>query len=106
MLLPFQIVTRFPHLIQQFKLSDEQAEAILNLRLRHLAKLEEMEIKAEQAALAETEASRKVVNADITNKMLAVCQKKWAKGEHRCYCQKFIEHAPAGIESNPSCAAE
>lgn len=38
-------------LIQRFKLSDVQAEAILNLRLRSLAKLEEMEIKAEHAKL-------------------------------------------------------
>jgi hypothetical protein len=60
----------------------------------------------EQAALAAAEASKKEMNAEITNKMLAVCQKKWAKGEHRCYCEKFIAHAPAGIESDPSCAAE
>lgn len=63
-------------------------------------------LAAEQAALAEAEASKKEMNAEITNKMLAVCQKKWAKGEHRCYCEEFIEHAPAGIESDPSCAAE
>ncbi|MGC7561250.1 DNA topoisomerase IV subunit A [Pasteurella sp. PK-2025] len=40
-------------LIRRFALSDEQAEAILNLRLRHLAKLEEQELKAEQAKLEE-----------------------------------------------------
>jgi topoisomerase-4 subunit A len=40
-------------LIARFKLSDEQAEAILELKLRHLAKLEEMQIKGEQAELAE-----------------------------------------------------
>ncbi len=38
-------------LIRKFKLSDTQAEAILNMRLRNLRKLEEMEIKAEHAAL-------------------------------------------------------
>ena len=59
---------------------------------------------AEAAALAETEASQKVINADITNKMLGVCKKKWAKGEHRCYCETFIEHAPENIASDPSCA--
>jgi topoisomerase-4 subunit A len=31
-----------PVLIKRFKLSDEQAEAILETKLRHLAKLEEM----------------------------------------------------------------
>ncbi|MDG6871121.1 DNA topoisomerase IV subunit A [Glaesserella parasuis] len=40
-------------LIARFQLSDEQAEAILNLRLRHLAKLEEHELKAEQQKLEE-----------------------------------------------------
>ncbi|WP_439327760.1 DNA topoisomerase IV subunit A [Lonepinella sp. BR2357] len=40
-------------LIARFNLSDEQAEAILNLRLRHLAKLEEQELQAEQDKLAE-----------------------------------------------------
>lgn len=39
-------------LIRHFGLSEEQAEAILELRLRHLAKLEEMKIRAEQDELA------------------------------------------------------
>lgn len=38
-------------LIARFNLSDEQADAILNLRLRHLAKLEENQLKAEQNEL-------------------------------------------------------
>ncbi len=41
-----------PVLMKKFRLSDAQAEAILNLRLRHLAKLEEMKIRAEQEELA------------------------------------------------------
>jgi len=40
-----------PVLMKMFKLSDIQAEAILNLRLRNLAKLEEMKIKGEQDEL-------------------------------------------------------
>ena len=40
-------------LMARFNLSDEQAEAILNLRLRHLAKLEEHELQAEKAKLEE-----------------------------------------------------
>jgi topoisomerase IV subunit A len=40
-------------LIQRFKLNDTQAEAILNTRLRQLRKLEEMEIRREDAALRE-----------------------------------------------------
>ena len=38
-------------LMARFNLSDEQADAILNLRLRHLAKLEENQLKAEQNEL-------------------------------------------------------
>lgn len=38
-------------LMTRFNLSDEQANAILNLRLRHLAKLEENQLKAEQDEL-------------------------------------------------------
>ncbi|HYP66358.1 MAG TPA: DNA topoisomerase IV subunit A, partial [Steroidobacteraceae bacterium] len=41
-----------PVLIKRFRLSDEQAEEILNTRLRHLAKLEEMKIREEQKTLA------------------------------------------------------
>lgn len=40
-----------PVLMKRFKLSDEQAEAILELKLRHLARLEEMQIKGEQKDL-------------------------------------------------------
>ena len=40
-----------PALMKRFQLSDVQAEAILNLRLRYLAKLEEMKIRGEQDEL-------------------------------------------------------
>jgi topoisomerase-4 subunit A len=40
-----------PKLIKRFKLSDIQAEAILETRLRHLARLEEMKIRGEQEEL-------------------------------------------------------
>ena len=40
-----------PVLMKRFKLSDEQAEAILETKLRNLAKLEEMKIREEQKAL-------------------------------------------------------
>ncbi|MEP7242402.1 MAG: DNA topoisomerase IV subunit A [Gammaproteobacteria bacterium] len=42
-----------PVLMKRFKLSDEQTEAILETKLRHLAKLEEMKIRGEQKELAE-----------------------------------------------------
>lgn len=40
-----------PVLMSRFNLSDTQAEAILELKLRHLAKLEEMKIRGEQDEL-------------------------------------------------------
>jgi len=40
-----------PVMIAEFALTDRQAEAILNMRLRSLRKLEEMELKREQADL-------------------------------------------------------
>jgi topoisomerase-4 subunit A len=42
-----------PVLMKRFKLSEIQAEAILETKLRHLAKLEEMKIRDEQKKLAE-----------------------------------------------------
>lgn len=42
-----------PVLMKTFKLTDVQADAILNMRLRNLRKLEEMEIRAEEKALRE-----------------------------------------------------
>ena len=42
-----------PVLMKTFKLSDVQADAILNMRLRNLRKLEEMEIRGEDKALRE-----------------------------------------------------
>jgi topoisomerase-4 subunit A len=42
-----------PVLMKKFKLSEIQAESILNLRLRNLAKLEEMKIRGEQSDLNE-----------------------------------------------------
>ncbi len=42
-----------PVLMKTFKLTEVQADAILNMRLRNLRKLEEMEIRAEEKALRE-----------------------------------------------------
>lgn len=40
-----------PALVSRFAISETQAEAILELKLRHLARLEEMKIRGEQSAL-------------------------------------------------------
>jgi topoisomerase-4 subunit A len=65
-------------LIARFQLSDLQAEAILETRLRHLAKLEEMKIRAEQEklaaerdALAKTLASKARLRRLVRDEILA-----------------------------------
>lgn len=56
-------------LIAKFSLTEPQAEAILNMRLRSLRKLEEMEIKREHAAL---ETEQKALRA-----LLASADRQW-----------------------------
>ncbi len=65
-----------PVLMARFGLSDLQAEAILELKLRHLAKLEEMKIRGEQdelekerAALEKTLGSKKLLNRLIRKEL-------------------------------------
>jgi len=56
-----------PVLIERFGLTDIQAEAILELKLRHLAKLEEMKIRGEQDAL---EKERAALEKTLGSKLL------------------------------------
>src|SRR3954465_362247 len=52
-------------LMERFRLSDAQAEAVLELKLRHLAKLEEIEIRGEQADLVkERDALAKILSSE------------------------------------------
>ena len=60
-----------PALIARFELSDLQAEAILNTRLRSLARLEEMELRREHEALTKE-------RAEIAD-LLASDRKQWNK---------------------------
>jgi topoisomerase-4 subunit A len=54
-----------PKLMKAFGLTDNQAEAILNMRLRSLRKLEEMEIRKEHAALAKEQKDlKKLLGSD------------------------------------------
>lgn len=48
-------------LMARFNLSDEQAEAILNLRLRHLSKLEEHQLQAEKDKLEEERSNLELI---------------------------------------------
>ena len=62
-----------PKLMERFGLSDIQAEAVLNLKLRHLARLEEMKIRAEQEKLEkERETLEKTLGSPARLKKLIV----------------------------------
>jgi topoisomerase-4 subunit A len=55
-----------PRLRERFRLSDAQAEAILELKLRHLARLEEMKIRGEQDELRkERDALERLLGSDL-----------------------------------------
>lgn len=58
-------------LMKKFKLSERQVNAVLDLRLRQLAKLEEVKIKAEQDALVEEQQDiEKIINSKTRLKTL------------------------------------
>ena len=60
-----------PVLMARFELTATQAEAILELKLRHLAKLEEMKIRGEQTSLAtERQQLEKILNSQARLKTL------------------------------------
>lgn len=80
------------------------AEAERKRKQEDAARLAREEQKRkEQEALAASAAIQAELSTDIAKKMIAVCEKKWAEGEHRCYCQKYIQFAPASIQANSSC---
>jgi topoisomerase IV subunit A len=100
-----------PALIKAFTLTDMQAEAILNMRLRSLRRLEEMEIRKEHRALTK---ERKDVQA-----LLASEGKRWEHitGELEAIQTKFgtgplgtrrtmLAGAPQEIEVNPDAYVE
>lgn len=83
---------------RQLKLAEEKKQKEMAEKL----KLEEQK-KAEAAAIAASEAKQAAISDEITQKMISVCDKFWSKGEHRCYCQKYIEHAPEKIKASSTC---
>jgi topoisomerase-4 subunit A len=60
-----------PVLMKRFKLSDNQAEAILNMRLRALRRLEEIEIRTENEGLKKEQSS--------LNKLLRSDEAQWGR---------------------------
>ncbi|MDC1046439.1 DNA topoisomerase IV subunit A [Candidatus Pseudothioglobus singularis] len=72
-----------PVLIKQFKISEIQAEAILELKLRHLAKLEEVKIKSEADEL---ERERKSIELLLSSETRL---KTYIKKELRVILEEF-----------------
>jgi topoisomerase-4 subunit A len=97
-----------PVLMKSFKLSDVQADAILNMRLRNLRKLEEIEIKredkqlrAERKSLNELIGSEKAQWKKVANEIKEVREKfgpKTALGKRRTTFAEAPEHDEAAIE--------
>ena len=83
---------------KQRKLAEEKKQKELAEKLK-----QEQKLQAEAAAIAASEAKQAKISNEITQKMINVCEKYWSKGEHRCYCQKYIEHAPVKIQKSSTC---
>ena len=97
-----------PVLMKSFKLTDVQAEAILNMRLRNLRKLEEIEIRAEDKALrTEKKDLQKVLGSESEQWKLIAGQIKEVRaafgpktslGKRRTQFAEAPEHDLAAIE--------
>ncbi len=79
-----------PLLMRKFKLSDVQAEAILNMRLRALRKLEELQIRGEHDALTKEQKG--------LTKLLKSEDEQWTKiaAEIKDVKEKFSKKTPLG----------
>jgi topoisomerase-4 subunit A len=97
-----------PVLMKAFKLTDVQADAILNMRLRNLRKLEEMEIRKEDKELRiEKKALEELVKSEkqqwdtVANQIRDLKEKygrKTAIGKRRTDFAEAPEHDEAAIE--------
>jgi topoisomerase-4 subunit A len=98
-----------PVLMKTFKLSDVQADAILNMRLRNLRRLEEMEIRQEDKALrAEKKSIESLLRsedqqwktvADQIKEVRATFGPKTPLGKRRTSFAQAPEHDEAAIEA-------
>jgi topoisomerase-4 subunit A len=97
-----------PVLMKTFKLSDVQADAILNMRLRNLRKLEEMEIRAEDKALREERTKVKSLIGSVPQQWKTIATQikeirnafgpKTDIGKRRTSFAEAPEHDEAAIE--------
>ncbi|MBT8138080.1 MAG: DNA topoisomerase IV subunit A [Gammaproteobacteria bacterium] len=88
-----------PVLMKQFRLSDIQAEAILNLRLRNLARLEEIKIKGEQRELNK---ERKALQTTLGSKARLKTQ---VKKELLADAERFGDERRTAIVDRPAAQA-
>ncbi len=79
-----------PALVAAFALSERQAEAILNMRLRSLRRLEEMELRREQQRLQEEQRQLQALVASPDQ------QKKAIKGQLQALQKEYGGGTPAG----------
>lgn len=92
-----------PVLMKKFKITDLQAESILNLRLRNLRKLEEMELKAERKALEAELAELKIIIGDekerkkLISKELGEIRKNFGKETELGARRTKIKNAPTSV---------
>jgi topoisomerase-4 subunit A len=94
-----------PHLMKAFKLTDVQAEAVLNMRLRALRKLEEIEIKREHDNLTKERKELKSLLASKDKQWKTIADEikalkdqfgqKTALGKRRT----SFDEAPEGVET-------
>jgi len=97
-----------PVLMKAFKLSEVQADAILNMRLRNLRKLEEMEIRGEDKALRGekkvlqgvlgSEKEQWKIIGDQIKEVRTAYGPKTALGKRRTQFAEVPEHDEAAIE--------
>lgn len=91
-------------LIEKFTLTDNQAEAVLNLRLRRLHKLEEMEIKGEHDKLSEErDALEKLINSEARQwtrikKQIQELRKEFSQDTKLGARRTIIGSAPAPMD--------
>src|SRR5674476_1374737 len=97
-----------PVLMKTFKLSDVQADAILNMRLRNLRRMEEMEIRGEEKALREERSKTKALIASTPQQWKTIAGQikelkttfgpKTDLGKRRTTFAEAPEHDEAAIE--------
>jgi len=83
-----------PVLIKRFKLSEIQTEAILELKLRHLAKLEEIKIKSEEESLGKEQKTIELLLSSETR------LKTFIKKELRVIVEEFGDKRRCQITSD------